>query len=279
MIESTTSVFVPSDSVESIVFDLISIDAEHLQLSTEIRTKQKLSFQNRFEYGKVLFNNEDVILSEFDTWKKFSDYYGLSPSVISNNLRAYRFLQSEGITTWEQCEKYLRLHNIEAKVSNFEKLESLTSMGGQISRPKDEVRLEKLAAEINDIVQRNESAHHNEIKEMAVELLDQAVQAKEHIIKMDAHRRQWHNDKYLEFIRSLGYDALTGLPVDRAEPHHTYLDGEQGGIQAKLPDFLTLPLSPETHRKVESGELVPDPLTIAKGLINTMSLFIMTHFK
>jgi hypothetical protein len=269
----------PSVVVENIVDSLVELESANFMLTAEIVSYNKQAFRNRFEYGKLLFEHQDTILGEFSTWKAFCDYYGFTPSVISNNLRAYRFLQSEGVADWDTAEKYLKLHKIEAKVSNFEKLESLVNMGSVPQRPKDEQRLEKLAAEISEIVSRNESSHHNEIKAMAVELLDQAEQAKDHIVKLQAHRRQWKNEKYLEFVRSLGYDALTGQAVERAEPHHTWIGGEQGGIGAKLPDFLTLPLSPETHRKVESGELKPDELTIAKGLINTLSLFIMTHFK
>jgi hypothetical protein len=151
--------------------------------------------------------------------------------------------------------------------------------GAPPERPKDEKRLESLYAEVQDIISRNESSTHNELHEMAVDLANQIEQAQDHIIKLDAHRRHWHNEKYLEWVRSIGYDALTGQAVDRCEPHHTYLSGEQGGIQDKLPDFLTIPLSPETHRKVESGQLKPTEVEIAKAIINTMGLFLMTHMK
>lgn len=277
MIEHT--VFKPSSVVENIVNDLVTLDAQNRLIQYEIHNKNQEAFKNRFMFGKLLFDNQDLIMFEFDTWKSFCEHYGFSVSVISNNLRAYRFLQSQGVEDWDACEKYLRSKNIELKIANFEKLESLATLGGPVSRPKDEQLLENLAAKVQEIVSRNESAHHNELKEVGVELLEQIDQAKDHIIKLEAHRRRWKNEKYLEFIRTLGYDALTGKPVDRAEPHHTYVGGEQGGIGDKLPDFLTLPLAPETHRRVESGELKPDELTIAKGLINTMSLFIMTHFK
>jgi hypothetical protein len=229
--------------------------------------------------GEILFENEFLILSEFETWKRFAEHYGFSPSVVSNNLRAYRFLFEQKLYDWDSVLKALKEKNINLTVSNFEKLETLFLHGAPPERPKDEKRLENIYAELQDIISRNESAGHNEILEMAVDLAEQVEQAQEHLIKLDAHRRHWHNEKYLEWVRSLGYDVLTGQAVERCEPHHTYLSGEQGGIQDKLPDYLTIPLSADTHRKVESGQYKPTEIEIAKALVNTMGLFIMTHMK
>jgi hypothetical protein len=271
--------FKPSQQVENIVDQLLIYQAEDLMLRAEISARNQQAFKNRYLIGQLLYDNEDTILEDFKTWKAFSEHYGLSPSVVSNNLRAYRFLFNEGLLSWDSVEKELRRRKIDLKVNNFEKLETLFLGHGTPERPKDEKRLENLYAEVQDIISRNESATHNEVKELAIDLGEQIVQAKDHIVKLEAHRRHWHNDKYLEWVRSLGYDAITGRSSDKCEPHHTYIHGEQGGIQDKLPDCLTIPLSPDMHRQIESGVYKPTESQISKALINTMSLFIITHLK
>lgn len=279
MTEQVAYAYIPSSFMEEVADQLVTLQSKEMNLLVEIADRQKKAFENRFEFGRVLFENEDMIMLEMGSWKKFCEHYGFSPSVISNNLRTYRYLESIGCGTWPSAEAKIKSQCIQLKVSNFEKLESLMTGKAAPERPKDEMRLVQLQAEIDEIVRRNESSTHNHIAEMAMELKAQAEQATKHIGKLAAHRQHWHNEKYLEWVRGLGYDAITGMPIERAEPHHTWVAGEQGGIGDKLPDCLVIPLAPETHRKIESGEIKPSTEQIATALANTMALFIMKHYK
>lgn len=271
--------FVPSAAINEVVDAMIMFQAEDLQLQAEIGMRNKRAFENRYEYGKLLVENEDLILEEFKTWKAFAEHYGFSPSVLSNNKRAYEFLASEGLGTWDKALDAIREKGIALTVSNFEKIESLFVSGPKAERPKLEKRLERLYTEAQDIVGQLDSAHHNELKEMAVEVVDNLEQAMQHVAKLDIKRQQWRNEKYLEFVRSFGVDVITGQPVERCEPHHTYIHGEQGDTGTKLPDYLTIPLSPETHRQIETGKIKPDPLKVAEELIRVMGLFIQHHIR
>lgn len=273
------SVFVPSSSVEAVADKLMVLNIEELQLQAEISQRSKLAFEGRYEYGKLLVENQEAIIADFGTWKKFAQYYGFPQSVVSNNKRAYEFLASEGLTTWETAYKALKDRKIALTIANFEKLETLFLGGPKAERPKLETRLERLYTEAQEIVGQLESAHHNDLKEMGVEVIENLGNAIQHVAKLDVQRQQWKNDKYLEFVRQFGVDAITGKPVERCEPHHTYIFGEQGGQGMKLPDYLTIPLSAETHRQIESGQLTPDPLKVAEQLIRVMGLFIQTHIK
>jgi hypothetical protein len=279
MIEHHQHIFVPSAVVEEIADAMIMFQAEDMELQAQISDRNKKAFENRYEYGKLLFENQDVILAEFGTWKAFADYYAFSASVLSNNKRAYEFLQGEGLDTWAKTLPVLKEKGISLTVSNFEKLPALFSSGPKPERPRLEKRLEGLYAEAKEIVGQLESAHHNELKDLGVEVVENLEQAMQHVAKLDVQRQQWRNEKYLEFVRSFGADAITGQPVERCEPHHTYIHGQQGGTGLKLPDYLTIPLSPETHRQIESGQLKPDPIKVAEELIRTMGLFIQTHLK
>jgi hypothetical protein len=279
MIENHNHIFIPSEAVETIADELLMFEAEHLELQATIYDKNKKAFENRYEFGRTLVANQEIILEQFSTWKAFAEYYGFSPSVLSNNKRAYEFLASEGYDTWDKAMPAIKAKGIGFTISNFEKLESLFVNGPRVSRDKKETRMESLYTEAQKLVGELESAHHNELKEMAVELVENLKDAMKHVAKLDVKRQEWKNDKYLEFVRSFGVDVLTGKPVERCEPHHTYIYGEQGGVGTKLPDYLTIPLSPETHRQVESGQLKPDPLKVAEELIRVMGLFIQTHIK
>jgi hypothetical protein len=279
MVEHHQSIFVPSAAVDQLADAMVMFQAEDMQLQLEIGERNRKSFENRYEFGKLLFENQDLILTEFGTWKKFAEYYAFSPSVLSNNKRAYEFLHSEGLGEWSSALAEIKKRGIAVTVSSFEKIESLFVSGPRAERPKLEKRLETLYTEAKQIVESLESAHHNELKEMAVEVVENIEQAQRHVAKMDVKRQQWHNEKYLEFVRSFGVDAITGKPVERCEPHHTYIHGEQGDTGMKLPDYLTIPLSPETHRLIETGQLKPDPIKVAEELIRTMGLFIQTHIR
>lgn len=279
MIENHQHQFVPSAAVSEVVDAMVMFQAEDLQLQAEIGQRNKRAFENRYEYGKLLVEYEDLIIAEFGTWKSFAEHYGFSPSVLSNNKRGYTFLASEGLPTWDKALKAIKDKGISLTVSNFEKIESLFISGPKAERPKMEERLERLYSEAKDIVGQLESAHHNELKELGVEVVENIEQAMKHVAKMDIKRQDWRNDKYLEFVRSFGMDAITGQAVERCEPHHTYIYGEQGDTGTKLPDYLTIPLSAETHRQIETGQLKPDPIKVAEELIRTMGLFIQTHLR
>jgi hypothetical protein len=279
MIEHHQQIFVPSAAVEEIADAMIMFQAEDMELHAQISERNKKAFENRYEYGKLLSENQDVILDEFGSWKAFADYYAFSPSVLSNNKRAYEFLYSEGLDTWAKALPVLKEKGISLTVANFEKLPSLFSDGPKPGRPRLEKRLEGLYTEAQEIIGQLESAHHNELRDMGVEVVDSIAQGIKHVAKLDVQRQQWKNEKYLEFVRSFGVDAITGQPVERCEPHHTYIHGQQGGTGLKLPDYLTIPLSPETHRQIETGKLKAEPLKIAEELIRTMGLFIQTHLK
>jgi len=71
------------------------------------------------------------------------------------------------------------------------------------------------------------------------------------MIKSYPKTKPYRNPKYLEFIRSKS-DVLEGGP---AEPHHIK-DSRYGfGMKLKSHDYCTIPVSRDSHNRLESGNL------------------------
>jgi hypothetical protein len=210
--------------------------------------------------------------------KAFSDGFGYSEAVISNNLRGYRALHDLGCASWDDVTRRLEDKKINPTVQNFERLPALLA---GVSAPKDtrkydERRLEQIEAEIDTIMARNESANHNEIPVVAKDLAERLDQVKTHIVKLNPTKYVWKNNNYLEFVRRLGYDAITGAPCDKPDPHHTLPNG-RSAAGGKVADVWTIPVSRYTHDLIEQGILVPNREELLTALVNTMALFIMNH--
>jgi hypothetical protein len=271
--------FFEDQTLNDIALEIIQLDTQ-MNLDLEVAyTKMTNAFERRWSMGKLLSENEDYILAICTTWNEFADKFGYSTSVLSNNRRGYQSLLEAGCKTFKDVETLLIKKQINPTVRNFEKIGSLLTTGEPIKdvRPKDEQRLQRLFSEVQEIIDRNETANHN-VVERALELKDRIEQSVDHINKLDARKNVWKSKKYLQWVKTLGYDALTGLPCDTPDPHHTDIRGGSGGFGAKLPDMFTIPVSRDTHEMLENGMWEPTEVEIAEALINTMALFIMTHY-
>jgi hypothetical protein len=272
--------FFDDTKLNEIANEIIELDAK-INLSLEQAYQNMTSaFERRWVMGKLLYDNQEYIITKCDTWTKFADSFGQPIAVLSNNKRGYENLLNAGCDTFDKVVKLLTEKQITPTVRNFEKIGTLLNEpleNRKLQRPRDEERLIKLNSEIEEIIQRNESANHN-VVEKALELKERSTQAISHITKTDARKLQWQSRKYMDWVKKLGYDAFTGLPCPAPDPHHTDINGGSGGFGSKLPDCFTVPVSRETHEMLESGFWEPDKLEIADALINTMALFIITHY-
>lgn len=255
---------------------IIELDTQHQMSLIRAHTEIQSAFQRRWEIGRLVNENYKHIIDKCETQKAFAESFGYSESVISNNLRAYRSMADIGCKTWEDVLKELDKRQINATVQNFERLPALLAgkMQPKDTRPYDERRLEQINDEIETILKRSESANRNEVTILAQDMAERLEQAKGHIAKLDPTRYVWKNDKYLEFVRSLGYDAYSGAPCDRPDPHHTLPNG-RSSMGGKVADVWTIPLSRETHNLVEEGLITLTPDEIKDALLQCMALFIM----
>jgi hypothetical protein len=265
-------------ALDDVANRIIELDTQHNLALVRAHNEIQSAFQRRWEIGRLVNENYDIIIAKCKSQKAFAEGFGYSESVISNNLRAYRSLSDIGCTTWPAVLRELEKRQINATVQNFERLPAL--IAGDIkpkdTRQYDERRLEQLHEEVETILRRSETSNRNEIAVVAEELSDRIEQAKGHITKLDPTKYVWKNEKYLEFVRRLGYDCVTGAPCDRPDPHHTLPNGVSA-TGGKVADVWTIPVSRETHDMIETGLLVLSPDEIKDELLKVMALFIMNH--
>lgn len=244
----------------------------------EAEKRLTYAIQGRWMNGRDFVENEEAILAECKYQKNFAEAIGITEQMLSNDVRAYRALKAEGVTDVEQLIPKLKEKNVAPTTYSWERLPSLLNnplATTRDQRPRDERRLEAIAAELREIQARNETENKNLIAPVK-QLRDQVEDLREYIVRDDPFRSEWKSEKYLQFVRSIGRCSLTDKPC-KVEPHHTNLDGGSGGVGRKLPDYMTIPVSPELHDKIESGIYVPSKEEIAYALIKTMALFIRTH--
>lgn len=263
-------------TLDDVANRIIELDTQHNLALVRAHNEIQSAFQRRWEIGRLVNENYDTIIAKCKSQKAFAEGFGYSESVISNNLRAYRSLSDIGCTTWPAVLRELEKRQVNPTVQNFERLPALLAgkMPVKDARPYDERRLEQINEEIETILKRNESANRNEVVILAQDMAERLEQVKSHITKLDPTKYVWKNDKYLEFIRRLGYDCVTGAPCDRPDPHHTLPNG-RSSMGGKVADVWTIPVSRETHEMIESGLINLTPDEIKDALLQCMALFIM----
>lgn len=247
-----------------------------------VMQRSKSAMQRRWEMGKLLHLNEDLILSEFEKWGDYAETIGTNLQVISNNKNGYRNLLNAGCDTWDKVLKLLEERSLPVTTYTFERLGKLLAAPKddepqKVQRPKDEKRLEELAEEVEAIVKRNETSNHNTF-ELAKGLFNQILDAGEHIGKVDPYKSTWRSEKYLDFVRQMGMDFITMSPEDAVDPHHTLPDETQR-MGLKVADVFTIPVARDIHQMIENGSFDLTKEEISDALIRTMSLFIIHNFK
>jgi len=236
---------------------------------------------NRFENGKDFVDNEEIILDECQTQRAFAETIGITENMLSNDIRAYRALEIEGVTHVDDVIPYLQQKKIRPVTSSWEKLPRLLSDPyGETKdqRPRDEKMLENMQKQIMDIVSRNESINHNELVTEAIHTGRMIDDAKQHLSKLDPLSYDWRSEGYKAWCRNLGICMITKKPC-HPEFHHTNLTGGSGGMGEKLPDVFGFPVDPIVHSKIENGQYKITREEIADALVTTLTLFIMTHYE
>lgn len=275
--------FFEDDTVNKVALDVIELEAQAKMDAQKSLQYLESAFHRRWQQGKLLHENQEAILEHCGTWRNFCEGFGHSEGVISNNRRAYKALLDIGANDWGKVKEVLSEKGIRPTIPNFEKVGKLlndpdAATKPKDQRPRDERRLEEIQAELDEIRTRNESASNNHVVELAQDTLAVAGDLSAHINKLNPEKSLWENRKYIEWVKSLGVDMITGKPCANPDFHHTTITGGQGGIGKKLPDTHGIPVSRETHMMIESGFLVPSQEELAQALIDTMSLFIQTNY-
>lgn len=268
-----------TDRLNEIGEQLIELDNFYSQYVATAKKNMLSAFKTRWEYGKLISENYDYIVENCGTQKVFAEVMGKTEAVISNNKRAYEYLLQEGCGTWEEVAKKLQERRIPLTIRSFERIKTLlnepTTDTTQIEQiDKDQLRLEELIEEANEILRRTEPASKPELHEDLEDVIQNIEAIRAYIESFDITKRQWKSEKYLNFVRSFGYDIVTKEPCERCDPHHTNFEGGSGGTGDKLSDFMTIPVSRDTHMMLESGFLTLSKEETAIALATTMATFI-----
>lgn len=280
----TTSLSIfKSDKLNELARSILELDGKAGLETEEAYRKIESATHKRWLIGKLVSENIEEIKTECGTQGAFASKFGYSEATISNNKRGYESLLEQGGSDWEKAKKILKEKEIRITSKNFEKVGSLLNNPDSHTllkeqRDKDERRLEHLHAEIEEIKTRNESANPH-VYELATDTEDYAKGVTKLLNQQNPYKSEWRSRSYLDFVKSLGFDFITGKPEEHLDPHHTDSNGGSGGVGGKkLPDNFTIPVSRQTHADLETGMLIPKDGEIAQALIKTMSIFIQTHF-
>lgn len=263
---------------------IVDLGIQSRQAAKEAEQKLHHAFYCRWYSGKLIDENMDLILEECGTQENFAKAIGESPSVISNNKRGYKFLKEQGCDEWEDCLRLMEQKQIRPVVTNFEKIGTLlanptkdTTQKEQID--KDQVRLEKLLEEANEILLRNEAANKPEVLENAFDVVEDVKEIKKYLDSFNPHKTKWKSEKYLNHVRSFGYDLVTDEPCESCDAHHTDAFGGSGGVGEKLPDYYAIPVSRKNHILIEQGMLVPSEEDILFAQFKCLSSFIALNLR
>lgn len=232
------------------------------------------AFKTRWEYGKAIFDNYDLIINEFGSQKRFAEYIGHSEAVVSNNKRGYENLLKENCNDWYSVESLLKEKSIRPTIRNFEKIGTLLNEPTSDTKPKDQIpkdrrRLEELMEEVRDIIKRNESGNNIELAEDATEFLEDIEDIQNYLNIFDVFKHNFTSEKYLNYIRNYGFDIVTGEPCERCDPHHVGNNSNK-----RNADLLTIPVSRKTHNLLHLGVIEMTEREVNKYLIQVMSNFI-----
>lgn len=268
-----------TESLNVLAQDIFTLDNQYQMFMKRAEESIHSAFKTRWLYGKKISENYDTIIKECGTQKEFAKRIKKSEAVVSNNKRAYENLLEFGCETFEDVVEVLEKREIRPTVTNFEKIGTLlnepekdTEQKEQV--PKDRKRLEQIMAELNDIVKRNEPGSFPDIREDAEELIEDTEQIIEYIENFRPKTTKFSSEKYLEFVRSFGYDTITLEPCERCHPHHADPDGGTGGTGDKLPDYYAIPVSESVHKMIHLGILEPTAEEILRAQFWVMSAFI-----
>lgn len=274
--------FFEDQKSNDIAYKLLDLDSAYQDNLIEAHNLVVSAFQKRWESGRIMYENETYIKDTHGSQGNFAKAIGMSEGVLSNNKRAYKALLEHGCKDWKAVQKLLQDKSLDASVRNFERLPALLNapegsvLNQKDQRPKDEKRLEEIYSEAEEILERN-NGKNSYVAEKALELAERVEDISNLINLQDPYKSVWQNRKYLDWVKSMGVDMLTGFTCESPDPHHTLPNGGSGGFGKKVADTFVIPVSRETHELIESGSWTPEPIEVAEALIKTLSLFIQTH--
>jgi len=287
MVDNLTEVYTVPIKSQMFQDNRLNILADHLiELDQNIRTQLQQAekamhsaFESMYDQGKLISENYDAIVQECGTQKNFAEKIGKSEAQISNAKRGFEALRSQGCNSFQDVLSLLQERNIRPTARNYEKIGTLlnepTENTTQIEQEsKDRRRMMEIQDEIEEIIRRNERAADPIVQE-SVTMLDFINDGYNRLTDQDVWTRTFKSERYLDFVRTFGRDVITREPVARCDPHHTDLQGGSGGMGTKLPDWMTIPVSRETHNMLETGSINLSTLDLAKALIETMATYIV----
>ena len=254
------------------------------KIRSNLRQAQDLvsdALLRRYENGKDVYDHYDRIMEEVGSQREFANRIGITESMLSNDLRAFRHAKEEyGVESLQDFTKLLSDKGIPLTVKMWEKLPSVLDQPKLATdkRPKPERKLEDLHSQAEEIRSQNEGANPA-VFEKAEETLKYIEDITNYLNAQDTYKSGWRSRKYLDFVKSIGWDYITGDSSEQLDPHHTLPDGTSLGPHGKVADVFTIPVQRSTHTQIEQGQLKPSRLEIAEALIRTMSLFIITHLE
>lgn len=234
----------------------------------------------RWEIGKMVSDNYEEIITECGSQRKFAEKLGVTEAMISNDKRGYEALLDAGVQKSTEVIPFLKDNEIEVVTRNWERIGSLLNEPDKVDpkdrRPRDEKRLEDIYNEIEEIRARNEGSNPG-VFSQAKDTLSYLEDVGNMLGAQDIFRSGWRSRQYLDFVKSIGFDYITGEQAENLDPHHTLIDGSSTGPHGKVADVFTIPVNRACHMEIEEGIREPTPLEIAEALIRTMALFIVTH--
>jgi transcriptional regulator with XRE-family HTH domain len=261
---------------------IILLDNEFRKHSIAAENAVRSAFGTRYRLGELIHLNYDQIVEECGSQRGFAEKIGKSEAQISNALRGYRNLLEAGANNLEEALQLLNGRNIRPTSQNFEKIGRLlnepTAETTQVEQiDKDERRLLELQAEAEEILRRNERSSSPVLQETA-HMMSFLNDMSNHLDEQDIFSREFKSERYLDFVRTYGIDIITREPVARCDPHHTNLTGGSGGMGMKVPDWMTIPVSRDTHEAIEAGAMLLTERDIARALIEVMATFIVNLY-
>lgn len=265
--------------LNEIGLELIELDEQYSQHLEDAKESLYSAFKTRWLYGKIISENVDIIEEECGTQKAFAKTIGKSPGVVSNNKRGYENLRDEGCEEWDDVIELLKFKSIKPTVRNFEKIGTLLNEPSGEEETKDRIdkdrkRLEEIRGEAEEILRRLEPGEKPAVLEDAFEFVEDIEDIQEYVESFYPEKTGWRSEKYLNFLRNFGFDVITGDSCDKCDPHHVSPSGGSGPTGDKLPDYYAIPVSRDTHTKLESGEWQASEEVILKAQFRALTAFL-----
>jgi len=266
-------------NIDVLLTVLRNLDQEYRDCLYNAEQNIRTAFTKRYSLGQNIVAHYNQLMDEFGSQKAIAEALGQSESQISNTIRGYKYLRDAGADTIESALALLDQKQIKPTSQNYEKIGTLlnspdenTSIKEQKSR--DEMRMEQIQAELEEIVRRNERASDPMVQE-TVSMLEFFDDMSNHLTDQNIFERPFKSERYLDFVRAFGFDIVTRQPIPRCDPHHTDPAGGSGGMGTKLPDWMTIPVSRQTHQALENGTVQVTERDILYYLVETMATFIV----